>query len=76
MSMGHIKWLIDNVFGGNSSPFKNIILQEDDATSPNTVITAPKGCFLIVHYNSDNSDGDVYINTDASTAWTQIRNPV
>lgn len=76
MGVGDRMWLIDKVFNGYADPLRRIILQTGDATSPNTVITAPKGTFLAVHYVGDNSDGDVYINTDGSTAWTQIRNPV
>ena len=68
--------LIETVFAGNNDPFTNIMLQEDSATSPNGVVTAPKGTFLYIDYTGDDSDGDVYINTDGSTAWTQIRNPV
>jgi hypothetical protein len=65
-----------HVFGGEHNPLKNIIVQDDDATSPDGVVTAPKGYFLYVQYPDDDSDGDVYLNTDGSTAWTQIRNPV
>ena len=69
--------LTDAVFAGrNEDPRKNCILQTDSATSPNGVVTAPKGWLLYIEYVGDNSDGDVYINTDGSTAWTQIRNPV
>ena len=70
------KRLIDDVFGGHEDPLTRIMLQENSATSPNTVITAPKGTFLYIDYTGNNSDGDVYINTNGVTAWTQIRNPV
>lgn len=76
MGVGDILWLKNQVFGGHKDPLRRIILQSADATSPNTVVTAPKGTFLIVEYAGDNSNGDVYINTDGSTAWVQIRNPV
>ena len=68
--------VIDGVFGGCKDPLTRIDVQVDDATSPNGVVTAPKGTFLYIDYYGDDSDGDVFINTDGSTAWTQIRNPV
>ena len=68
--------LIEHVFAGNNDPFVNILKQTGSATSPNGVVTAIKGTFLIVDYVGDDSDNDVYINTDGSTAWTQIHNDV
>ncbi len=68
--------ILKNVFAGAGTAWRDIILQEDDATSPNGVVTAPQGTWLVVHYASDNSDGDVYFNTDGSTAWTQLYNAV
>ena len=68
--------LITHVFAGEADPFTRILLQEDSATSPNGVVTAPQGTFLLVDYVGDDSDKDVYINTDGSTAWTQIHNDV
>jgi len=74
--MGLREQLITHVFAGNNDPFSTIITQVDSATSPNGVTTAPQGTFLIIDYDGDNSDKDVYINTDGSTAWTQIHNDV
>jgi len=68
--------LIETVFGGNADPFNNIKVQVGDGTSPNGVITSPKGTFLYVDYPGNDTDGDVYLNTNGGTAWTQIRNPV
>ena len=66
--------VIEHVFAGYQDPFTRILKQTDSATSPNGVITAPQGTFLFVEYVGDASDNDVYINTDAATAWTQIHN--
>ena len=70
------KRLIDDVFGGCEDPLTRIVVQVGSATSPNGVKTQPKGTFYYIDYDGNASDGDVYINTDGATAWTQIRNPV
>jgi hypothetical protein len=68
--------ILKTVFAGAGSPWRDILLQLDDGTSPNGVTTAPQGTWLVVHYNGDNSDGDVYLNTDGSTTWVQVYNAV
>lgn len=66
--------LIDLMFEGYADPLSRIISQVGDGTSPDGVVTAPKGTFLIIDYVGDATNGDVYINTDGSTAWTLINN--
>ncbi len=39
------------------------------AGSPNTQVTAPKGSLCV-----DTTNGDLYVNTNASTAWTACKN--
>lgn len=66
--------LIETCFAGQSDPFTRIITKVDSAVSPDGVESAPKGTFLIMDYNGNAVDKDVYINTDGSTAWTLIHN--
>ena len=71
--------LIDTLFGGNRDPLGRIIFQVDDATSPNGVVVAPIGTFLIIDYNDNAADNDVYINTNGhatagSATWAQVYN--
>lgn len=68
--------IIEHVFDGNADPLSKIMVQTGSATSPNGVITAPQGTFFLVDYTGDDSDKDVYINTDSASAWTQIHNDV
>ena len=66
--------LIATAFAGYADPLSRIVTRVATAVSPDTVITAPKGTFLIMDYNGNAVDKDVYINTDGSTAWTLIHN--
>lgn len=68
--------LINGCFAGNRNPLGRILYQKGSATSPNGVVTAKKGTFLVIAYPGDDSDGDAFINTDGSTTWAQIHNPV
>ena len=71
--MGLRNAVIDTVFAGNKDPLSNIIKgTKGSATSPNGVTTAVEGALLVMDYNGDDADDDVYINTDGSTAWTLI----
>ncbi len=74
--MGKVQTIIDNVFAGYQNPLGRIMVQTGDATSPNGAKTAPQGTFFLIDYKGDNSDKDVYINTDGSTTWVQIHNDV
>jgi len=65
-------YLIEKMFEGHQDPLSRVLVQKDDGTSPDGVTSAPKGTFLVVCYVGDATDGDCYINTDGSTAWTQI----
>jgi len=69
--------VIDTVFGGHKDPLTRIISQVGDATSPDGVVVAPIGTFLVIDYNGDASDDDIYINTNgnavaASATWSLI----
>ncbi len=66
------KDLIEYVFEGHNDPFTRIQLQTGSGTSPNGVVTAAKGVFLLVDYVGNATNKDVYINTDGSSAWVQI----
>ena len=70
--MGLRRALIDTLFGGNKDPLSRIIKQTGDATSPNGVTTAPIGTFLLIDYNGDDADNDVYINTNGTTGWSLV----
>ena len=72
--MGLRRRLFDTCFAGCHDPFSRIVVRSATAVSPNGVVTAPKGTFLIMDYYGNAVDKDVYINTDASTAWTLIHN--
>jgi len=72
--MGLRRRLIETCFAGQKDPFSAIVLRTGTAVSPNGVVTAPKGTFLIMNYYGNAVDKDVYINTDGSTAWTIIHN--
>lgn len=69
--MGLQGYIVEKVFEGRRV-FDHILLQEDDATSPDGVVSALKGSFLIIHYPGDATDGDIWLNTDGSTSWTQL----
>ena len=67
--------VINNVFGGNNDPFTNIILQEDSATDPDSAaLTGVKGTFLVMVYDGNAVDQDIWLNTGTidRTTWTQI----
>lgn len=68
------KFVQDAMFGSTTNVLDNIIIQKDDATSPDGVVQAPKGAILAIHYSGDASNKDVFVNTDGATAWTQIHN--
>ena len=68
--------VIEHVFAGNTDPLAKIEVQVGSATSPNGVKTSPQGTFFLIDYKDDDSDKDVYINTDGASAWTQIHNDV
>lgn len=71
--MGLRNAVIDTVFGGQKDPLANIIKRtKGSSVSPNAVITAPIGTFCVMDFNGDDTDDDVYINTDGATAWTLI----
>ena len=64
--------IIHYMFAGNNDPLRNCVVRLDTAVSPNGVVSALQGTFLIMDYNGNAVDKDVWINTDGSTAWTQI----
>ena len=66
--------IVEKMFEGRSNILGNCIARYNTSVSPNGVVTAPKGTLLVMDYNGDAVDGDVYINTDGSTAWTIINN--
>ena len=66
--------LFATAFAGHKDPFTRIVQRIGTAVSPDTVVTAPKGTFLVMDYNGNAVDKDVYINTDGVTAWTLIHN--
>ena len=72
--MGLQRRLIETAFAGCADPLSRILLRSATAVSPDGVVTAPKGTFLIMDYYGNAVDKDVYINTDGSTAWTIIHN--
>lgn len=72
--MGLLGQLIATCFAGQADPLAHIITKVGSAVSPNGVETAPKGTFLIMDYNGNAVDKDVYINTDGTSAWTLIHN--
>lgn len=69
--------IIKNVFGGEQDPFTRIIVQEDNATDPDSAaLSAPKGTFLVMVYHENAVDQDIWINTGDTdrTTWTQLHN--
>ena len=62
------------MYAGDNDPFSHCLKQTGDATSPDGVVSATQGTHLIIDYNGNAADKDVYINTDGSTAWTIIHN--
>ena len=66
--------LMATCFAGFKDPFTRIVTKVDSAVSPNGVETASKGTFLLMDYNGNAVDKDVYINTDGTSAWTLIHN--
>lgn len=75
--MGLRTAVIDTLFGGRADPLATILKKtKGSSTSPNGITTAPIGTFMVMDYNGDNSDDDVYMNTDGSTAWALVYNAV
>lgn len=74
--MGYAGRLIQKAFYGRANITGRIIKRTGTAVSPNGVVTAPKGTLLLMDYNGNDVDGDVYINTNGTTGWTQIHNAV
>ena len=71
--MGLRNAVIDTVFAGEKDPLAHIIKRtKGTAVSPDGVITAKEGILLVMDYNGNDADDDVYINTDGSTAWTLL----
>jgi hypothetical protein len=66
--------LIATAFAGYDTPLKRILIRRDSAVSPDGVVSAKKGTFLIMDYVGNAVNKDVYINTDGSSAWTLIHN--
>lgn len=69
--------VIDTLFAGRQDPFTGILKQTGDATSPHGVVAAPRGTFLVIDYNGDASDDDIYLctvgsATGASTTWVLV----
>lgn len=69
--------LIDTIFAGRKDPLRDILVQTDSATTPSANVAAPRGTFLIMDYNGNAVDNDVWIctigsTTAASTTWVQI----
>ncbi len=70
--MSELQDLIRYMFAGFDDPLTRIVRQSTSATTPNGNVSAPQGSFLIMDYSGNAVDHDVWINTDGSTAWTQI----
>ena len=66
--------IIQYMYAGDRDPLSHCLKQTDDATSPVGVVSAVQGTHLLMDYNGNAVDKDVWINTDGSTAWTQIHN--
>ena len=70
--MSTLGQIIKKAYGGNHGTFDSPLRQIDDATSPNGVVTAPKGTHLIIDYYGNAAHNDVYFNTDGTTAWSLV----
>lgn len=66
--------VIRYMFEGNADPLANCIARYDTAVSPEAVVTALKGTLLIMIYDGNAVDKDVYINDDGATSWVLINN--
>ena len=68
--------LIEKMFEGNSDPLNHVQVWTSSGTSPEGVVTAPKGTFLVMAYvtggAADATYGDCYINDDGGTSWVLI----
>jgi hypothetical protein len=64
--------IIDTLFQGRQNPLDTALVQLDNATSPNGVVTAPIGTFLQIAYQGNAADYDVYINTNGTTSWSLV----
>ena len=64
--------ILNSIFGGRNDPLEGAVKQTDDATSPNGVVSSRIGAFLIIDYNGNAADNDVYINTDGASAWSLV----
>ena len=67
--------VIDTLFNGQSDPLAHVIKRtKGTAVSPDGVVTAPFGTLLVMDYNGNDADGDVYYNVTAAKAigssWT------
>ena len=65
-------FLIQYMFEGFSDPLRRVIVLHNSDTSPEGVITAPKGVFYVMDYPGNAVNGDCYINDDAATSWVLI----
>jgi len=70
--MGLRSHLVNTLFGGNKDPLSRILKRSGTAVSPDTVVTAPIGTFIVMDYYGNAADNDIYINTDGSTAWSLV----
>ncbi len=66
--------VIHYMYAGNNDPLASCLAQVDSAVSPDGAVDGKQGTPLIIDYNGNAVDKDVWINTDGSTAWTQIHN--
>ena len=72
IAMSLRRQIIDTIFKGRENVLKDIITRAGTDVSPNGVVTAPLGTFLIMDYNGNAVDDDVYINTNGTTGWSLI----
>ncbi len=64
--------IVQYMYAGNGDVLAHSIKQTDSATTPDGNVSATQGTHLIMDYDGNAVDKDVWINTDGSTAWTQI----
>jgi len=70
--MGLRSHLVYTLFGGNKDPLSRILKRSGTAVSPNGVVTAPIGTFIVMDYYGNDADNDIYINTNGSTDWSLV----
>jgi len=75
--MGKRRQVIDTVFAGIDDPLSHVVYNvKGVATSPNGVLSAPRGTFFVMNSSGTAaSDDDVYLNnstTSPGTTWTLI----